>query len=262
MSRVPPDPVAKSDALEASAQVVPFLRETLTTKALQFSIGEIQSRMDLRDPYALDLDYTRTMMAFLLFRPRPRHIAMIGLGGGSLAKFCHRHLPQAQVQVVEINPHVIALRDHFHVPPDGERFQVVRGDGAQFVRQCPVKPDVLLVDGFDSSGQPEALCSQRFYDDCSELLHPGGLMVVNLHRGHRHHARHVDRIGRSFGGDLLVVDDDELTNSVVFACEGEVFGAARAGGMRRPRSLARDTSAVLRDAFARVNRARLRLDAA
>ena len=67
--------------------------------------------MDLRDPSALDLEYTQTMMGFLLFLPQPQRIAMIGLGGGSLAKFCHRYLPRTRIQVVEINPHVIALRD-------------------------------------------------------------------------------------------------------------------------------------------------------
>src|SRR5512146_1660508 len=106
------------ETLDPSLHARPFVHEGSNRKGLYFSISEIQSRMDLRDPFALDLEYTRTMMGFLLFRPDPRQIAMIGLGGGSLAKFCHRHLPAARLQVVEINPHVIALRDEFHVPPD------------------------------------------------------------------------------------------------------------------------------------------------
>ena len=32
-----------------------------------------QSSMKLGDPYALALDYTRCMMAFLLFHPEPPH---------------------------------------------------------------------------------------------------------------------------------------------------------------------------------------------
>ncbi|MDE8344502.1 MAG: hypothetical protein POG24_11875, partial [Acidocella sp.] len=69
--------------------------------------------MNLDDPCALDLEYSRTMMGFLLFKPEPKHIAMVGLGGGSLAKFCHRYLPATRIEVVEINPHVLALRDEF-----------------------------------------------------------------------------------------------------------------------------------------------------
>ena len=39
----------------------------------------IQSSMRLEDPFALALDYTRCMMAFLLFHPEPRQALMIGI---------------------------------------------------------------------------------------------------------------------------------------------------------------------------------------
>jgi hypothetical protein len=52
---------------------------------------------------ALELEYTRGMMAFLLFQRMPRDIALIGLGGGSLAKYIHRHLPDSRLTALEIN---------------------------------------------------------------------------------------------------------------------------------------------------------------
>lgn len=240
------------ETLDPLQHVKPFVYESLTTKALHFSICEIQSRMDVRNPYALDLAYTQTMMGFLLFVPQPRRIAMIGLGGGSLAKFCHRYLPQTSIQVVEINPHVLALRESFHVPPDDERFHVIAGDGAHFVRDRATRPDVLMVDGFDSNGLPARLSSQRFYDDCYEMLHPGGIMVANLHYGHREYPRHLDRVQRSFGGAVLVVDDDELSNSIVFACKGTAIETARAGVVRPHKGLDRAAWEQLLGAFARV----------
>lgn len=243
------------ETLDPLQHVKPFVYESLTSKALHFSISEIQSRMDLRDPYALDLEYTQTMMGFLLFIPQPRSIAMIGLGGGSLAKFCHRYLPQTAVQVVEINPHVLALREHFQVPPDDERFHVVQGDGAQFVRHCTTRPDVLMVDGFDSNGLPARLSSQRFYDDCFEMLQPGGMMVANLHHGHRIYPLHLDRIQHSFDGAMLVVDDSDLCNSIVFACKGTAIESTRASAVRRPKGLDRAGCEQLLGAFSRVNRA-------
>jgi spermidine synthase len=63
----------------------------------------IQSSMRIAEPYALALDYTRCMMAFLLFHPEPREALMIGLGGGSLAKFFHRRLRSTRVRVVELD---------------------------------------------------------------------------------------------------------------------------------------------------------------
>ncbi len=235
--------------------VKPFVYQTLDSKALHFSICEIQSRMQTQRPDALDLDYTRTMMGALLFNSSPDTLAMIGLGGGSLAKFCYRHLPDTRIKVVEINPHVIALRDEFCVPADDERFKVRRGDGADFVRFPPYKVDMLMVDGFDSDGQPPALCSQRFYDDCHEALQPNGLMVVNLHSGHRHFDSFVSRIQRSFGDEVLVVPDCDCSNSIVFACKGLLMRRFKPPLLRKPARFDKQTWDELLPAFAKVSTA-------
>ncbi|WP_457420565.1 spermine/spermidine synthase domain-containing protein [Roseateles sp. P5_E7] len=243
------------DTADLHAFVKPFVYETLDTRAMHFSICEIQSRMQVQHPRALDLAYTRTMMAFLLFVPRPEALAMIGLGGGSMAKFCHHHLPDTRIDVVEINPHVIALREQFQVPKDDGRFQVRRGDGAHFVRDAHDRLDVLLVDGFDHEGQPPALCSQAFYDDCRSALRPGGLLVVNLHTAHPEFQRHAARLKRAFDGDVLLVGDKECSNTIAFAGQTALRalrGPAQPGVMRKPRLLARQAWGELRPSFAHV----------
>lgn len=241
-----------TDSRDSAQHVKPFVQKSLICKALHFSICEIQSRMLLADPYALDLEYTRTMMGFLLFKPEPERIAMLGLGGGSLAKFCYRYLPRAQIQVAEINPHVIALRDEFHVPPDDTRFAVLRTDGADFIRDHTIQFDVLMVDGFDDQGQPARLSSQRFYDDCKDVLQPGGILVVNLHYGHRQHDVHVERIRRSFDGEMLLVDDGGQCNSVVFARKGQALQPRGARLLGRPKGLDAAAADQLAATFARV----------
>jgi hypothetical protein len=139
----------------------PFVSMTAKTKQLHFVADEVQSSMDLRDPSALNLEYTRAMMGFLLFDAAPAQVGMIGLGGGSLAKFCYRHLPDSMIRIAEINPYVIALRDEFEVPEDDERFSIVEADGADFVRNCPASFNVLLVDGYDARGLMALLEARR-----------------------------------------------------------------------------------------------------
>jgi spermidine synthase len=232
-----PAPSAMPETPASSDHVKPYLHVSLTTRALHFSMSEIQSRMQLQDPHALDLEYTRTMMGFLLFKPEPAQITMIGLGGGSLAKFCHRYLRKARVEVVEINPHVIALRDEFQVPPDDERFSVVQDDGALFVRRRATRSDVLLVDGFDSEGLPPGLSSQAFYDDCCAMLQPDGILVANLHAGHPQLDIFIDRMRRSFDDAVLVIEGSDLGNSVVFAAKGGLLDQRPTGLWRPPRRL-------------------------
>jgi spermidine synthase len=196
---------------------LPFVVEEGDSRSLHFTMGETQSSMRSDRPDELQIDYTRTMMGFLLLRPRPLNITMIGLGGGSLVKFCRRHLPFAPLTVVENNPAVIAMRRDFGIPDDDERLRVLADDGAFYLASGVRGIDVLLVDGFDGRGQPDQLCSQAFYDDCFRTLAPGGVLVLNLHADHPHHEVFAQRIHHSFGGNAMQVLAGDKCNSVVFA---------------------------------------------
>ncbi len=240
---------------DLDAHVRPFVSETLDARALYFSISAIQSRMQVQHADALDLEYTRLMMGFLLFRPAPAQIALIGLGGGSLVKFCHRHLLHSALTVAEINPHVVALRDTFDVPADDARLRVITTDGALLVRDSSARFDVLLVDGFDTEGLPKALRSQRFYDNCADVLQAGGLLVANLHHDRLHCDTYVERIRRSFAGALLLVDDSDGSNRVVFAWKGALAPLHTSATIARRAGLSAAACAPLLPAFARVHSA-------
>jgi spermidine synthase len=236
----------------ASEHPRPFVCTTRTTQSLHFTIDEVQSRMQLRQPDALTLPYTRTMMGVLLFCAAPARIMMIGLGGGSLAKFCYRHLPAARIDVVEINPHVVELRAAFQVPADDARLQVTVGDGARFVARVRQQTDVLLVDGYDPAGVAAALCSDRFYRDAHAALRPGGVMAVNLPGGDPATARMAARIQQVFGGPVRMVEDDGGYNTVVFAGRDNPLRIAAPAGARRPAGLATAPWQQLAAAFARI----------
>ncbi len=196
----------------------PFVHDDGRSKSLYFTYSQLQSRMYPGQPDALVLDYTRTMMGFLLVNPQPRRIAMIGLGGGSLAKYCHRYLPLADMTVVEIDRQVVALRHEFLIPDDGPHFRVLVADGARFVQQSPAGAyDVLLVDGFDTQGQSPQLCTQAFYGHCQRALAPGGLLVANFHQEPAELARYLQRIAQAFGAEPLELPTLRVGNSVVFA---------------------------------------------
>ena len=187
--------------------------------SLHFDYLATQSEMACDAPNELVVPYTQTMMGFLLFEPRPEKIVMIGLGGGSIPKYCYAKIPEASVLTVEIDPDVVALRDLFCVPRDDERFQVLCEDGATFVRNAVNCADVLLVDGFDMNGQSAQLCTQAFYDDCYRSLAPDGILVVNFAVEDPHVGRSVARIRRRFE-NVVVVDSHDYCNRVVFASKG------------------------------------------
>lgn len=212
----------------------PLVYETLTSKSMFFSIRDVQSKMHLLHPYELQFEYTKIMMGFLLHKPKPLSIAMVGLGGGSLAKFCYRYLGQTDITVIEINPHVIALRDDFSLPIDNHRFAIHLGDAAAFFAETEERFDVVLADGFDIDGIPAELSSQQFYADCYKVLNPGGMLVANLHACTPLFDVVLDRIRSAFQGSLLTVNDPSASNRLTFSVKDQPKALFALSGMRRP----------------------------
>lgn len=187
-------------------------------RSLHFGSHTVQSAMRVNRPYDLEVEYTRRMMAFLLFHPDPRDVLLIGLGGGSLSKFIHHHLPHTRSVTVEVNSQVVAAaRSFFHLPPDDERFSVVVGDGAAYVAEHPESCDVLLLDGYDEHSQVEALATQDFYDRCFNALNPDGVLVVNLWGSDPRFEAYYGRIGNAFEGRTLLLPSVTRGNMIVLA---------------------------------------------
>jgi len=178
----------------------------------------VQSAMRIREPWVLELEYTRAMMAFLLFQSAPKQMALIGLGGGSLAKFIYKHLSETHLTAMEIHPEVVqAARAYFQLPPDDERLQVQVGDGAAFVHANPATQDVLLVDGYDAKRIVDALASIEFYQACLAMLRPGGVAVFNLWGSDTSFPVYFERLSSVFGERLLRLPSERKGNIIVFA---------------------------------------------
>lgn len=158
----------------------PFVFDHDGMRTLHLDERFIQSAMHIAAPNDLLLSYTKAMMAFLLVRPEPRHILMIGLGGGSLAKYCYHHLQTSRITVLEVDQDVIALRDEFAIPDDDARFQIIHADAYAYLRHMQHTVDVIVHDGFDADGLAPALCTEAFYGVCERALDSKGVLVSNL----------------------------------------------------------------------------------
>jgi spermidine synthase len=195
-----------------------YVSERNGVRSLHLGNNFVQSAMRLAFPNHLELAYTRCMMGFLLFHPHPESIVMVGLGGGSLAKFVHHRLARAKTTVVEINEEVIsAARNYFCFPSDDERLQTVIGDGADYVASHPGEADVLMVDGFDGGCQVASLCTQDFYNNAREALRKNGVMVVNLLGRDKGFQNYMRRIESSFSGNVTILVVEPVGNVVAFA---------------------------------------------
>ncbi|MGB7992115.1 MAG: fused MFS/spermidine synthase [Candidatus Methylophosphatis roskildensis] len=203
--------------------------EQAGVRYLHFGTEWIQGAMRVARPWSLELDYTREMMAALLLRPGddwPARALIIGLGAGSIAKFLYRHRPAARLDVVEINPEVVALARHaFRVPEDDGRLCVHRADGAAFVKTGRTRYDCILVDGFDHRARAGALATEAFYRDCRKRLSRRGLLVANLFGRSRNYDAQFARLAAAFAGRAIAFPSGDHGNVIGFAAAGEPISA-------------------------------------
>jgi spermidine synthase len=215
----------------------PFVVERDGERHLLFNHDSVQSTMSMSEPDALTAEYTRRMMAFLLFNPDPREILMIGLGGGSLAKFCYRHLPRARITAVEIDADVIALRDEFMVPFDDDRFRVIHADGARYLATHDISPEVIIVDAFDHEGVAPSLATSDFYPRAAACLAPSGIFVMNLSGEPARYDIHLQRIHDAFGERTALLQVGSGDNELLFAYRSDMVSADRAATLQAQLSL-------------------------
>jgi len=197
-----------------------FVFEFGDIRSLLANWGYVQSAMSISDPTRLMLEYTQAMMGFLLFNSSPKTIEIIGLGGGSLAKYCHRYLPGATIRAVEIDEDVLSVSDQFCIPTDSDRLEILWADGYDFVTQDMGSTDVLLVDDFNSDNEPNQLSSTSFFRACRARLNPGGVLVSNLCNPQGRNQPTLHRLRESFN-DLVTVPVEAGMNLVVFAFADE-----------------------------------------
>jgi spermidine synthase len=190
--------------------------ESRGVRTLHVGGEAIQSAMRVDDPFALALDYTRCMMAFLLFHPQPRQALMIGLGGGSLAKFFFRNLRKTKTRAVELDPRVLAIaREQFALPRE---LEVEVGDGAEAL--SPQCCDVLVVDAYHDELHVPKLASAEFYDAAWLALEEPGVLVVNFMNDDPKLDANLQRLERAFAGAVLAMPALYDPNILAFAFKG------------------------------------------
>ena len=199
------------------ADEVVYVSESDGVRSLHLGSSTIQSAMRIRDPFALELKYTRGIMCFLLFKKNVKQMLTIGLGGGSVAKYVYKNCSGIASTIVEINPTVIQMaRNQFYVPENDDRIEVIESDGLQYLAENIDATDVLLIDAFDSNGIPSNFCSQDFFDQCSVTLKSDGIFVINLWGSDKNFDIYLQRIEQSFEQKVLMMRTGKPGNIVVF----------------------------------------------
>jgi spermidine synthase len=178
-------------------------------RCLHLGTEWVQGSMILDDPYTIELEYVQRMMAWLLFvdpgSVAARHAMQLGLGAGTLTKFCRKNL-RMKTTAIELNPMVLhACRGWFKLPPDDAKLKVVIADASLEILhdEWHATVDALQVDLYDHEAAAPVMDDEAFYGDCRALLTDDGCMTVNLFGRASSYERSLLKIAAAFGEDAV-----------------------------------------------------------
>lgn len=201
----------------------PTISESGDIRYLHFGTEWVQGAMWVSKPAELVLEYTAQMMAWLLFlQPqRSQSIAMLGLGAGSLARFCLKHLANP-VQVVEWNPQVTIACEMYFKLPRPARMTIDHEDAGTWVENPSHRglQSALMVDIYDADARGPVRDSLDFYLNCYHVLADVGVLTVNLFGAHASYARNIRNLSDAFEGRILTLPQIDAGNQVVLAFKG------------------------------------------
>jgi spermidine synthase len=184
--------------------------------------GARQSVVRVGDPDHVELPYARAMLVSLAMVREPDRILVVGLGGGTLPSFLHRHYPEARIDTVDIDPGVVQVaKDYFGFKED-DRLRAHVQDGRSFIEQCDERYDLILLDAFSSDSIPRQLTTREFLQAVRRALTPRGMAVANLwSRGSNSLYDSMVRTYEDVFDRLYLLDVPGAGNIILFALPGE-----------------------------------------
>ena len=181
--------------------------------------GVCQSMVKVGDPEHLELPYTMVLPLCLGFVETPRRALIVGLGGGAVPMFLHRHLPDLAVEVVELDPGVLEVACEFFGFAEAPRLRVWIEDGRDFIEGCAGGYDLVILDGFDAESIPGHLRTLEFLEAVKRVLAPGGIAVANVW-GRSFNTLYADmlRTYTAAFGEVYVLDVEGPGTKIFIGC--------------------------------------------
>lgn len=139
-----------------------------------------QSCLLISKPKNLLHNYSKMMITTLFLEDNPRKILMIGLGGGSMVKALNILVPNAKIDIVEINSALPPIAQEYFNLKVNSNNKIIIEDGFEFVKKTPEKEyDIVLIDAFDKDYIPPTLLTDEFMQNVKKVMKERGVVAIN-----------------------------------------------------------------------------------
>lgn len=170
-------------------------------------------------PQQLVFNYTKLLMASLLFNSEPKRILIIGLGGGTMSNTLGQLYPSSQIDNVEIDPAVINVARQYFGFDENKNVHTYTQDGRIFIKRALLKKhhyDWIILDAFNGDYIPEHLMTKEFLQEAKALLSNDGILSANTFSLSKLYA-HESATYKAVFGDFYQVSNQANANRIIIA---------------------------------------------
>ncbi len=142
-----------------------------------------QSAVVPGDPDHIEYQYAKAMPVALALVEEPKRALVVGLGGGTIPTFLHKHFPQLHIDVVDIDPVVVEVAREFFGFREADTLRVHVQDGRKFIEKCKEPYDIIFLDAYGSNNIPYDLATREFLQAVRRAVKPTGVVAANVWSG-------------------------------------------------------------------------------
>jgi spermidine synthase len=170
----------------------------------------------------------------------PRHIALVGLAGGTVARQFTAIDGPVAIDGVELDPKLVEVGRRYFAMTE-PNLHVIVADGRYWMATTAGRYDVIFVDAYRQPYIPFYLTTREFFQSARAHLNPGGVLAINVGRT-ADDRRLVDALGGTLSSvfpHVFTIDTSvRFTNTVIYATDTSTSVAqfvARAQAQTNPK---------------------------
>ncbi len=146
--------------------------------------GTRQSVVKVGDPDYIEFPYVGGMTLGLAFVEQPKRVLIVGLGGGTIPSLLRKHYPKLTIDVVDIDPDVVAVAKKYFGFREDAAMHAHVADGRQFIEESRDPYDIIMLDAYGAESIPYHLATQEFLTAVRRAVSPKGVVVANIWSRH------------------------------------------------------------------------------
>jgi spermidine synthase len=140
------------------------------------------SAVKVGDPDHIEFEYVQAIAVALALVNEPKRVLVVGLGGGTLPSFLHKHYPRMVIDSVDIDPDVVEVAKKYFGFREDTNMRAYVEDGRQFIENCKAPYDIIFLDAYGSEDIPYHMATREFLQAVRRVLAPKGIAASSILR--------------------------------------------------------------------------------